>query len=118
MQVAYRLLGVFEKLQELGYPELSQRHFKYALDCSDLLPAIKQRVEYWTGEEGKWMEKVENIHNSNKWLLFFRVPKLIVLYEALTAENPSVSAIIQEIGFLFQRNAHTSEDFKSAVNVS
>ena len=64
------------------------------------------------------MKKVENIHNSNKWLLFFRVPKLIVLYEALTAEVPSLYAIIQEIGFLFQRNAHKNEDFKCAVEVS
>ena len=64
------------------------------------------------------MEKIENVHSSNKWLLFFRVPKLIVLCEALTAEKPSVPAIIQEIGFLFQRNAHTNEGFKSAVKVS
>ena len=76
------------------------------------------QVENWIGEERKWMEAVESVHNSNKWLLFFRVPKLIVLYEALTAKNPSIPAIIQEIGFLFQRNVHTSEVFKSAVKVS
>ena len=64
------------------------------------------------------MKKVENLLNSNKWLLFFRVPKLILLYEALTAEKPSVPAIIQEIGFLFQRNAHANEGFRSAVEVS
>ena len=81
-------------------------------------PYLCMQVEYWEGEEEKWMGKVENLHNSNKWLLFFRVPKLIVLYEALTAESPSVPAIIQEIGFLFQRKAHTNESFKSAVTVS
>ena len=63
------------------------------------------------------MNEVENLLSSNKWLLFFRVPKLMVLYEALTAKTPSVSAIIQEIGFLFKRNVHTSEIFKNAVKV-
>lgn len=76
------------------------------------------QVEYWTGEVGKWKEQIENAYNSNKWLLFFQVPKLRVLYDTLTAKKPSVSTIIQEIGFLFQRNAHTNEDFKSVVKVS
>ena len=75
-------------------------------------------LEKWMSEVDKWKEKVENLCNNNKWLYFFRVPKLMVLHEALTTENPSVHTIIQEIGFLFKRNAHASESFKSAVKVS
>ena len=143
MQVAYRLLEVFEKLQELGHPELSRKPFKYTLSCSALIkqevcdntiyylhahyndPYLYMQVsatdsilENWKDKVGNWMEKVKSLHDSNKWLLFFRVPKLIMLYEALTTEKPSVVTIIQEIGFLFQRNAHTNKGFKSAVKVS
>ena len=65
-----------------------------------------------------WREEVASLHRCNKWLLFFRVPKLMVLYKVLTADNPSVSSIIQEVGFLFKRDAHTSANFKDAVEVN
>ena len=74
-------------------------------------------LKEWMDEVGKWMHEVEKLYIHNKWLLFFRVPKLKVLYKTLTADKPSITTIIQEIGFLFQRNAHTSEGFQSAIKV-
>ncbi len=35
MQVATRLLEVFEKLKQLGHPTFSQSQFVYTLACSD-----------------------------------------------------------------------------------
>ena len=64
------------------------------------------------------MNKLEEVHSSYKWLLFFRVPKLMMLYEALAAEKPSVPAIIKEVGFLFKRDPDTRESLGTAITVN
>ena len=66
----------------------------------------------------KWIKEVEQLHNSNEWLLFFRIPKLIVLYEILKSERCDTARIYQEIGFLFHRDATTRQELHKAVEVS
>ena len=67
-----------------------------------------------------WIKEVEQLHNSNKWLLFFRIPKLIALYEILKSKRCDVSKtrIHQEVGFLFQRDATTRQELDKALEVS
>ena len=66
----------------------------------------------------EWMNKVEELHTSYKWLLFFRFPKLMVLYDLLRADKPCISEIVQEIGFLFQRDANSRALLQSVAMVS
>ena len=47
MQVATRLLELFEKLKELGHPNFSQQKFVYTLECSaSLMDADKKVCEF------------------------------------------------------------------------
>lgn len=66
----------------------------------------------------KWITEVEQLHNSNKWLLFFRIPKLLLLYKVLTYESCDVTRIHQEIGFLFQRDVTSRQELNRALEVS
>lgn len=65
-----------------------------------------------------WITEVEQLHNSNKWLLFFRIPKLTVLYKVLTSESCDITRIHQEIGFLFQRDVNSRQELNKALQVS
>ena len=44
MQVATRLLEVFEKLKELGHPNFSRPKFLYTLECSTSLSNADEKV--------------------------------------------------------------------------
>ena len=58
----------------------------------------------------KWMERVAELRNEYKWLLFFSVPKLLLLYHLLQDQN--LAAIVHEISFLF---SNTQASWESAV---
>ncbi len=66
----------------------------------------------------EWINTMEELHSSYKWLLFFRVPKLMILCDLLRADKPCVSEIVQEIGFLFQRDAVSRALLQNVVRVS
>ncbi len=65
-----------------------------------------------------WLTEVEGLHAKYRWLLFFRVPKLMILYELISAEVLSPSTIISEIGFLFQNDPLTRVKLSPLVEVS
>lgn len=50
------------------------------------------------------------LRNEYKWLLFFSVPKLLLLYHLLQDQN--LAAIVHEISFLF---SNTQASWESAV---
>ena len=52
-----------------------------------------------------WNKKVEQLHKDYKWLLFFRIPKLMHLSKHFEESDSecNVGCILQEIGFLLQR---------------
>ena len=65
-------------------------------------------------ELNMWNKKVEQLHKEYKWLLFFRIPKLIHLskhFEGSDSEY-NVDRILQEIGFLLQRNCEKQVLFR------
>ena len=57
-------------------------------------------------ELNMWNKKVEQLHKDYKWLLFFRVPKLMHLSKHFEESDSEcdVDRILQEIGFLLPRN--------------
>lgn len=57
------------------------------------------------------MQRVTELRSQYNWLLFFRVPKLLLLYHLLIVEHPYVEAIVHEISFLF---SHDQDAWKSA----
>ena len=43
---------------------------------------------------------MDELRNQYHWLLFFSVPKLLLLYHLLREKKPNVEAIVHEISFL------------------
>lgn len=65
-----------------------------------------------------WLQHVNKLRNQYEWLLFFRVPKLLLLYNLLQAEHPNVGAIMHEINFLCSDEQAAWESTWKMVEVS
>ena len=52
----------------------------------------------------QWSEKVSQLRREYSWLLFFSVPKLLLLYSLVNKKEPKIPAIVAEISFLFENN--------------
>ena len=59
-----------------------------------------------------WMQSVDELRNQYDWLLFFSMPKLLILYDLLQAERSNLEAIVHEISFLC---SNEQADWKSVL---
>ena len=66
----------------------------------------------------KWVVEIERVHGSNKLLVFFGVPKLMILNDALSSDPPCVYTITEEIVFLCKRDMSVRERIRAAVQVT
>ena len=64
-----------------------------------------------------WLRHVDELRSQYDWLLFFNVPKLLLLYHLLLEENPNLEAIVHEISFLCSNEQGALESVRVAVEV-
>ena len=62
-----------------------------------------------------WMQRVAELRSQYDWLLFFSVPKLLLVYHLLQEEN--VEAIVHEISFLCSNEQDAWESAQVEVKV-
>ena len=65
-----------------------------------------------------WLQCVDELRNHYDWLLFFSMPKLLLLYRLLRADGPNMEAIVQEINFLYSNPQASWESTCEIVEVS
>ena len=65
-----------------------------------------------------WADRVDELRNQYDWLLFFSMPKLLLLYDLLQAESPNLEAIVHEISFLCSNQQPSWENVQKLVKVS
>ena len=65
----------------------------------------------------KWIQLVDELRNQYHWLLFFRTPKMLLLYHLLKRKKPNVEAIVQEISFLCHNEQAAWKSVQNMVEV-
>lgn len=65
-----------------------------------------------------WLKSVAELRSQYNWLLFFSVPKLLLLYHLLKANKPNLEAIVHEISFLCYKDQAAWESTQKKVEVS
>ena len=65
----------------------------------------------------QWEKDVAKLRVEYEQLLFFSIPKLLHLYQLITASEPSVTKIVQEVSFLFQNKPKVRRKLKEIVKV-
>ena len=66
----------------------------------------------------RWLQHVDELRNQYKWLLFFSVPKMLLLYHLLQEKNPNLGAIAHEISFLCCNEQAAWKNAQLVVEVS
>lgn len=64
-----------------------------------------------------WMQRVDELRNQYNWLLFFSVPKLLLLYNLMRAEIRNLEAIVHEISFLCSNEQGSRKSTRELVEV-
>ena len=65
----------------------------------------------------RWSDKVSQLRREYSWLLFFSVPKLLLLHSLVDEMQPDLAAIVAEISFLFENDSDVREKLSSVVKV-
>ncbi len=66
----------------------------------------------------RWLKEIDELHDKYRWLLFFRVPKMMILHRLIIAEDCCLRKIVSEVGFLFQSDSRTWEKLTEIARVS
>ena len=64
----------------------------------------------------EWIQHVDKLRAQYHWLLFFSMPKILLLYHLLQEKN--VEAIVREISFLCHNDQAAWENAQVVVEVS
>ena len=64
-----------------------------------------------------WLQRVTELCSKYDWLLFFNVPKLLILYHLLREKDLNLEAIVHEISFLCSNEQAALESAREAVMV-
>lgn len=64
-----------------------------------------------------WEKEVANLRAEYEQLLYFSVPKLLHLYQGLTAHQPNLTAVVQDVSFLFENKPHVQAQLRNSVKV-
>lgn len=67
----------------------------------------------------KWKQEVSNLRVDYTWLLYFSVPKILLLYDLITSSPSEAEKIIQEVSFLTASRQHSDGvSIKERIQVS
>ena len=64
-----------------------------------------------------WEQDVAQLRSQYEQLLFFTIPKLLHLYHMITALEPDLESIVQEVRFLFQNTPPVRKKLKETIEV-
>ena len=64
-----------------------------------------------------WLGKVSQLRREYSWLLFFSVPKLLLLHSLVDELQPDLAAIVSEISFLFENDSDVREKLTNVLKV-
>ena len=95
-------MGLYIKLRELGHYQYIEGDFAGPpLSCGRDPHVAEKRVKDMEDELTDWKQSVTKLHSENSWLLFFRIPKLLKLYQLISGNlEDKETKIINEISFL------------------
>ena len=65
----------------------------------------------------RWSDKVSQLRREYSWLLFFSVPKLLLLHSLVDELQPDLAAIVAEISFLFENDSDVRKKLTNVVKV-
>ena len=109
------------KLRELGHPHY-QHFISESFPCHVSITEADQKVADVEKQVMDWSKKVTTLRSKYSWLLFFSVPKLLLLYQMVKEANlefdSDIDNVIREVAFLFENKKNVRSTLRPIVKVS
>lgn len=102
-QSASKLFELYLKLHELGYPEYLTADKIPMITCSHTKESMEREVQETQLLITEWNGKVSNLRAKYTWLLYFSVPKMMLLYDLIHSScqgEERTDEIVHEVSFL------------------
>ena len=102
-QTASKLFELYLKLLELGHPEYLTTDQIPSISCSHTKEEIEHMVQQAQCQITMWNSEISDLRAEYTWLLYFSVPKIMLLYDLIRSSCEGVKRtdeIVHEVSFL------------------
>ena len=111
-QTVSKLLELYLKLRDLGHPDYAFKESISSVKCQSDIGEVRALVSKMESEVTSWKTKVAELHSLYNWLLYFSVPKLLLLHQLLLfpTKEDTCENIVHEISFLPVKHDNLAEE--------
>ena len=88
------------KLNELGHPGYLTDSSLSPIFCSEPKDKLHIQVLQVQEEVEEWKVEVSKLRAQHSWLLYFSIPKMLLLHKQITSSSPDIDAIVHEVSFI------------------
>lgn len=99
IQAVAKLLELYNKLYKMGNPHFLQSGSIHPIQCSKAKEEVEDIVIKMQHTLTKWNKKVSELRACFPWLLYFSIPKMMLLYKLIHSPFPS-KKVVHEVSFL------------------
>lgn len=120
-QTASTLFELYLKLNELGHPDYITVNQIPPIPCSNTKESMESIVEQTQLSITEWSKEVSHLRTQYTWLLYFSVPKMLLLYWLIRSScqgEKMLDEIVHEVSFLMINQPEEREKLSKAVLVS
>ena len=103
------------KLNELGHPGYLTGKNAPSIPCSKAAEEVSFQIHDMQGMIVEWKKEVSDLQNHYTWLLYFSVPKLLLLHSLINSS--SEDEIVDEVSFLVNNQSLKRDDVCAGVKV-
>lgn len=115
-------MDLYQKLYELGHPSYLKEWDIEPIQCSTRTEAVEELTSNIQKLLEHWSHKVTQLRDASTWLLFFSMPKMLLLHQIMSSSNENkikaVEKIVHEISFLAINQSFSMEFLREKVEVT
>lgn len=112
------ILELYIKLNELGHPRYHTESSLPPISCSEDKEKVDIRVFEVQNAVEEWEQEVSELRSQYAWLLYFSIPKMLLLFKLLKSRSQSIDAIVHEVSFIVYNQKVETTELRQGVLVS
>lgn len=113
-----KLLGLYLKLNGLGHPQYLAESSLPPISCSGSEEKVRITVLEMQDAVEKWQKEVSELRSHYTWLLYFSVPKMLLLHRQINSSPQDINAIVHEVSFVVYNQKIKRTELQHGVEVS
>ena len=106
------------KLNDLGHPQFLAESRLRPIYCSDGKQKVREEVFDTQEVVVEWQKNISMLRSRYTWLLYFSIPKMLLLYRHIKSPPPGIDVIVHEVSFVVYNQEVERIDLQRGVEVS